>query len=149
MKYSILLLALSAALSFIKRSRAENPFGTKYWLVSSSTISPAVDLNLDGKLDTDVLSVAPKCEIDDALRFDEEGVLTIHRGKNRCYEEEEEEGAGGSWTYESKILTLDYDDSRRPVKMTVLEISSQRIVTSSVLENGKTKHTIRTVLTSR
>ncbi len=142
---------LSATLGLVKRAKQENPLGNKYWVYSSSTISPALDINMDGKVDTDILKAAPKCEIDDAIRLDPEGVLMTHRGKVHCFEDEEVEEEAGTWTYnpKTKVLVLDFDDSHRASVMTLTEVSSQRITAVSTHESSMGKHTIRTVLTPK
>jgi hypothetical protein len=145
MKYTIVILLLS--MTSFRSTTLDTPFGNKYWVTASSTISPALDLNLDGKPDTDVLQAVPKCEIDDAIKLLPDGVLMTHRGKNHCFDDEEEEEEAGTWSYnpKTKVLTLDYDDSRRPTVMTLVEISSDRIVATSTHESSKSKHTIRAV----
>lgn len=143
-----LIIALAICIS-LQASQYSSPFGNKYWIIESSTIEPALDLDLDGKPDTDILKITPACEKDDARLFRADGIIITNRGKVSCEEDEETEEETGEWTYEasSKKLTMHNFESRKPVITTLTEISANRIVTVSKNANGK--HTIKTVLKAK
>ncbi|ADQ18012.1 lipocalin family protein [Leadbetterella byssophila] len=146
-----LFLKLTIALAIctsLQASQYSSPFGNKYWIIESSTIQPALDLDLDGKPDTDILKITPACEKDDALLFRADGTILTHRGKVKCEDDEETEEETGEWTYDasSKKFTLHYFDSRKPVVATLTEISANRIVAVETHKSAKGQHTIKTVL---
>lgn len=126
-----------------------SPFGNKFWIITSTTIDPALDLDLDGKPDTDVLKMVPACERDDADQFREDGTIVTNRGKLSCDEDEENEEETGTWSYDAKAkkMTTHKHDSRRPVEMILVEQSPSKLVFTSAHKSARGNHTIRAVFT--
>lgn len=123
-------------------------FGNRRWAVASSTIQPALDVDMDGKPDTDLTILLPRCEKDDTERYREDGIIETNRGRIKCDEDEEQEEETGTWSYDeaSKTLTLDRYDSRKPVKGKVISVSASEVVFTVAHQSSAGKHTIRTVL---
>ncbi|WP_158624913.1 hypothetical protein [Gynurincola endophyticus] len=127
-----------------------SPFGNKYWLIESSTIQPALDVNMDGKPDTDLLVIREVCEKDDADLFREDGIIITHRGKVLCDEYEEEEETG-TWLYDAKTkkMTVKKDESRKSIEYTVKEANANRIVLITQYKSANNIHTITTTFKAR
>lgn len=126
----------------------DSPFGNKRWALASSTISPALDVNGDGKPDTDLTILTQVCEKDDSELYTPEGTIITYRGKSRCEEDEEDEEETGTWEYDArtKTLTVHRYDSRRPVISKVVSVSAQQIELSSQHKSSSGTHTIKTIL---
>lgn len=130
---------------------SETPFGNKRWVVVSSTISPALDVNGDGKPDSDLMILTQACEKDDSEQYSEDGTIITFRGKLKCEEDEEDEEETGTWSYDAKTKTLTVHryESRRPVVTKVVSISPQQIELSGQHKSAKGVHTIKTVLIAK
>lgn len=126
-------------------------FGNKRWAVASSTIQPALDVDMDGRPDTDLTILLPPCEKDDTEQYTEEGTIVTYRGRVKCEEDEEQEEETGTWSYDdaSKTLVLDRYDSRKPVTAKVISASASEIVFTASHQSSAGKHTIRTVLKAK
>lgn len=145
MKKNLSFLLLLIAVGFTHVNQ-QTPFGDHYWTIESATIQPALDLDMDGKPDTDLLSIVPTCERDDADLFKPGGQLYTHRGTARCDEEEELEEETGTWTFldKSKRLIVERFDGNKPQEMTLVESKADRLIFQSTHESSIGKHTIRT-----
>lgn len=153
----ITLLAIGTMLSAASwpnnpTSTAEGvPFGDRYWVLTSTTIHPALDVDMDGEPDTDLTILQEPCERDDASKYRSDGVILTDHGSVRCDEEEEREEETGTWSYDAstKTVTMDHYDSDKPVIATVSSASSTKIVLTSRHESAHGTHTITAVMTPR
>ncbi|MFC3196028.1 hypothetical protein ACFOET_00245 [Parapedobacter deserti] len=129
----------------------ESPFGSHYWVVASSTIQPALDVDMDGKPDTDLLILIPPCERDDADRYLDDGTILTSRGSASCEADEEEEEETGTWSYDPTTKTLLFEkyDGGKPVEARLASASASQIVLITNHQSSKGTHTIRTTLKSK
>jgi hypothetical protein len=150
---SILLGTCATILLTFYDSGANNksPFGSKRWYVYANTIHPALDFNMDGKKDTDLIQLMEPCERDDSAFYAPDGTVTTFRGRLRCDEEEEDEEETGTWRYDpkTKILTLHSYDSRKAIVATVVRSTASEIELLSEHRSSAGIHTIRTIFRAR
>ncbi|MDN3725334.1 hypothetical protein QRD02_13180 [Aequorivita sp. SDUM287046] len=125
----------------------ESPFGDYYWTLASLTISPAVDVDMDGKVDTDLLFLIPPCERDDTYRYQNDGTIIVNRGKIQCEDDEEKIEEVGTWSYDKKTkkLILDKYDTRKNTEVIVEFSSASKIVSIKKIESPEGTHTARTI----
>jgi hypothetical protein len=142
--YTLLLVTTSLFSTGIYAQKS--PFGDRYWTVTSITINPPLDVNLDGKPDTDLRILVPACEKDDAERYSDDVYIIIHRGTTLCDEEEERTEEFGTWSYDKKTkqLTVEKYDSEQVIEATVESASDSEIVFVSKHQSSYGSHTIRT-----
>lgn len=152
---SIKKLLFSSCLIFLLSAfngyNSSSPFGNKYWLIESSTIYPALDINQDGRPDTDLSAYREACEKDDADLFKEDGTIITNRGKVVCDEYDKQEEKTGTWLYDpaTKKLTIKKDESRKAAEYTVKEASANRVVLVTEHKSSKNVHTITTVFKAK
>lgn len=123
------------------------PFADKYWKFESSVVTPAIDLNMDGKADSDIRVLLEDCEKDDAEMYKTGGTVMKHEGADKCDEEEETVFESGSWKYNpgTKQLTVKHHDTDKPQTMTVKEVSGNKMIVTSTFTSAKGKHNITAV----
>jgi hypothetical protein len=140
------ILSLGKSESRDTELQSSSPFGAHFWVVSSSTVHPAFDI--DGKPDTDLLIVVPVCELDDADHYQSDGTILTDYGRHRCDEEQEQQEESGTWSYDSgsKILTMEKYDGGGTVQAKLESTSGTELVFVSELKSSKGTHTIRTTL---
>lgn len=122
------------------------PFADKYWKISTITVSPAVDLDLDGKPDTDMRMLIEDCDKDNAEMYSSNKKILEHAGKVKCDEDEEEIEEKGTWKYDAatKKLTADMNDTG-PQVLTVVEATGDRLVLHYPFVAKDGKHLVRAV----
>lgn len=139
-------LITAFALPFNSQQKA--PFADKYWILESGSVTPAIDLDGDGKADTDIRVMLEDCQKDDAEMYKTGGKVMKHDGKLRCDEEEEAViTEKGTWTYDAatKQLTSKDNSSSKPQTVTVKEATATKMVVTYVFTSTKGKHTINAV----
>lgn len=124
------------------------PFADKYWILESSTVVPAIDLNMDGKPDNDIRVMLEDCNKDDAEMYKTGGKLMRHNGTKKCDDEEELVEESGTWVYnaDTKQITSHHYDTEKPQTVNVKEVSANRMVLTYVFKSAKGNHTITAVL---
>lgn len=142
-----ILLSASLAAAFTLPTIQKAPFADKFWKLESSVVSPAIDLNMDGKADSDIRIMLEDCEKDDAEMYKTGGTVMKDEGANKCDEEEEAIFESGTWKYNAgtKQLTIKHHDTRKPQTMTVKEVSGNKMVVVSEFTSSKGKHSITAV----
>src|SRR5690606_26433945 len=130
------------------KKNQDSPFGDYYWNVSAVTIHPALDVDLDGKPDTDLRILVPDCEKDDSERYFANGTIVSNRGLVRCDEEEETEEEVGTWSYDESMRTIIMEnyDTNNPVEAQIESASDSEIVLVSQHQSSIGTHTIRMIL---
>lgn len=120
------------------------PFADKYWLLESSTVVPAIDLNMDGKPDNDIRVMLEDCNKDDAEMFKTGGKLMKHNGAKKCDEDEETVEESGDWTYNAatKEITSHHYDTDKPQTVILKEVSAGKMIVSYTFKSSKGNHTI-------
>jgi len=149
-KIIIAIVAVTGALvitafGFPSVPEQQTSFSDKYWVLESSSIVPAADLNLDGKPDASLFAIMEECDKDDAEMFKSNGKYMTHHGNNKCNDNEEEVIESGTWTYApaTKQITIHQIDVEQPQVTTIRELSANRMVAvrEFTSTDGK-KHTI-------
>lgn len=139
--------SLFAVMTYSFDSTEKPAFADKYWVMESSSITPAIDLDMDGKADTDIRVMMEDCERDDAEMFKSGGKILKHDGNKRCDEEEEQVTESGTWTYDAntKQLTSKHHSTSKPQTVLVKEVSASKMAVQYSFTSGKGKHTIHAV----
>lgn len=154
MKTSRIIFSVSALLSaavitafHLPAIDQKAPFADKFWKLESSVVTPAVDLDMDGKADTDIRVMMEDCEKDDAEMYKSGGKVMKHNGANKCDEDDEEVLESGTWEYNAttKQLTIKHHDTRKAQTATVKEVSGNKMVVVSSFTSSKGKHSITAV----
>ncbi|MBO9635499.1 MAG: hypothetical protein J7578_20510 [Chitinophagaceae bacterium] len=122
----------------------QTAFADKYWVLESSVVEPAIDLNMDGKADTDIRVMLEKCELDDAEMFKSDGKLLKDFGSSKCDEEETNGKEVGNWKFDpaTKQITSKHDDTEKPQVVTVKEVSGNKMVVTYAFTSSRGNHTI-------
>ncbi|MCL4642122.1 MULTISPECIES: hypothetical protein [Olivibacter] len=129
----------------------ESPFGNQHWTMQAASIQPAIDLNADGKLDTDLMILIRPCERDDADLFRADGFIITHRGATSCEEDEGKVEETGTWAYNpsTKTLIMERYDGSKPIEGKLETITPNKITFVSTHQSSKGKHTIRTTYVAK
>ncbi|WP_315823553.1 hypothetical protein [Paraflavitalea speifideaquila] len=120
--------------------------------MESSTVVPAVDLNMDGKPDKDIRVMMEDCDLDDGEMYKTNGKTMKDNGRNKCDEEDEQVVESGTWTYDaaSKQITVHHYNTDKPQTHTLKEISGSRMVLTYTFKTPKgSSHTITAVLRAK
>lgn len=112
-------------------SQAQGAFTGKYWVLTSFTANPAIDWDMDGAPETDILAKLEPCERDDAMMFRKDNKVLSHQGNISCDEDEEKETEMGEWKYTPATKQLTVMTAGQPSRVyTVVEASAGRLVLS-------------------
>ncbi|WP_028297713.1 DUF5004 domain-containing protein [Olivibacter sitiensis] len=127
-------LAVIAALLACTSGRSQQAavaesFADKRWQLKSMTVSPAIDIDKDGVLDTDMLQFQDECDADDITIFRSDHQLIIEHGRIPCNDDEEAEEEKGEWQYDpaKKTLTITHYDSDKIEEVQVAESQATRL----------------------
>ncbi|MGN6416071.1 MAG: lipocalin family protein [Pseudobacter sp.] len=136
-----------AVMTYSFDTKEKLPFTDKYWVMESSTIIPAIDVDMDGKADTDIRVMLEDCERDDAEMFKSGGKIMKHDGKNRCDEEEELVTESGTWTYDAatRQLTSKHYETSKPQTVVIKEVNAGKMTVQYSFKSAKGNHTITAV----
>jgi hypothetical protein len=150
---SVLTIVLVTA-SFLKpvSNNQQAPFTGKYWILESSTVVPAIDLNMDGKPDNDIRVMMEDCELDDGEMYKADGKLMKDQGRKKCDEDDEQVMESGTWTYDAaaKKITVHHYDTDKPQTHTLKELSGNKMVLTYIFKTSKgSSHTITAVLKAK
>ena len=143
----ILLVAFSHEKIHGTGNTPNEAFTDKYWKLETITVSPAVDLDMDGKPDTDMRILLADCQKDDAEMYKSNNKVMKHEGSEKCDEEDPQESEVGTWKYDvsTKKLTLNKTDYNKPEVLTVKEVSSGKLVLTGTFRSKNTEHLIHAV----
>lgn len=143
------LTAVGISTSFTQPAASSQhaPFTGKYWLLESSTVSPAIDLNMDGKPDTDIRVMQEDCEKDDAEMYKSDGKLMKNNGSRKCDDEEEAVEESGTWKYNAatKEITVHHYNTEKPQTVILKEVSGNKMVLSYTFKSTKATHIITAI----
>lgn len=120
-------------------------FSDKYWVLESSSIVPAADMNLDGKPDADMRDIMEDCDKDDAEMFRSDGKMVTHHGTNKCDSDEEEIIESGTWKYNpaTKQITSHQIGMEEILVTTIKELTASKMVAVyNFTSTDGQKHTI-------
>lgn len=108
---AMLLLAVTACK---KGDEAVEPADTspafvgKNLMMTSFSVNPAIDLDGDGKLDSDLLVFLRPCDRDNTIKFEKNGILTGGNGQLSCDADETDPSTAKAshWTYNAQTKTI-------------------------------------------
>ena len=105
-----LLFVLSACQKESSASKTEI-LTTGKWRVVAMTVSPAMDADGDGDLDTDLYVLVDACDKDDYSVFKTNGTIENNEGPTKCYPQDPQIEIS-TWAFKSNetILEVDGDD---------------------------------------
>ena len=128
----------SATLAFVGKSL----------VMTSFQVSPAIDLDADGKLDSDLTVFLRDCDKDNSITFEKEGVMSGSNGNLSCSDHEVASPIAKSshWTYDPSTKTIRIvkdNDATDVSEWKVLEASANSLkVEISVAEPTRSYKTI-------
>lgn len=143
--FSIAAVTGTLMITAFNAPKQQPAFSDKYWMLESSSIVPAVDMNLDGKPDNDLASIMEECDKDDAEMFKSDGKVITHHGTKKCDEDEAVVIESGVWKYDpaTKQITSHHIGVEKPQVVTIKELTaSKMVVTYEFSETNGKKHTI-------
>lgn len=118
-------------------------FTDRYWTLSALKAEPALDWDLDGIPETDILKKLEDCERDDAIMFTSDHVVMEHRGSEHCDEEDDLERETGTWDYDgSSDALIVATDGHEPQHYQVVEARGDKLVLTHRVEARNTKHVL-------
>ncbi|GEM_PF-1192873 len=149
--FSSVAISVGVAEQRLNPAKRSSPFDDRYWLVESIIIHPALDLNRDGKPETDLLKLLPTCERDNVDLYRKDGLIITEWGTLNCDEDEENGIETGIWSFDpdTQTLTVEKYDSHEPIIAKVSTTTDNRIELLSTYISEKGFHTIKTILKSQ
>lgn len=143
---SIVMITVMA-FTYNKVSTPNEAFTDKYWKLETITVSPAVDLDMDGKPDTDMRILLEDCQKDDAEMYKSNNKLMKDEGSEKCDDEDPQQSEVGTWKYDAstKTLTINKNDSEKPQLLTIKEVSSGKLVVTGTFKSKNATHLIHAV----
>ncbi|RIV20664.1 hypothetical protein DYU11_21760 [Fibrisoma montanum] len=117
-------------------------FVGKKWQMTAFTLDPAIDLDGDGKLDSDLTRFLRACDLDNTVTFERGGKMTGDAGRLRCDDSTDPSPVKPStWSYDDQSKKLRIIDGQNPTDVsewTVVESSSSTLkVKVSITEDGQ------------
>lgn len=103
-------------------------FTDRPWKVKTLSALPAIDWDLDGKVETDILSKLEDCQRDDLLILARNGAVLRDAGKRLCEDEDPGKRETGSWTYDAATKRLTVKEDDRPQVYRVVENTTGKLV---------------------
>lgn len=73
--------------------------------MESATISPGLDFDQDGDLDTDLLSMLDLCEADDIKIYQSDKRTLYDNGETKCDPADPRQSVEGTWSYKDHKIT--------------------------------------------
>lgn len=93
------------------------------WKMSAFTISPPMDIDLDGIIDSDLYATYDACNKDDYFVFKKDGTLDINEGPSRCSSYDPQvETVNWAFVNDEKEIIIDGD------RGTIKELTASRFV---------------------
>ncbi|MBB5439491.1 hypothetical protein HDC92_003184 [Pedobacter sp. AK017] len=125
---AVTILYISCTPSDANGIKQSASFTGKSWKLHSLSVAPAIDWDVDGKKETDILAKMEDCEKDDLLLLRNDNTIVRNAGKLKCDQDDEQEKETGSWSYDkaSKKLTIKEDNDAQVLN--VVESSGNRFV---------------------
>ncbi|WP_343535473.1 hypothetical protein [Pedobacter sp.] len=123
-------------------------FTDKPWKLKALSASPAIDWDMDGKLETDIFPKTEDCERDDLMILRKGGIVIKDTGKKLCEDQEAGKQEAGTWTYDAVAKRLTLTENGRSQAYNLLEASASRLVLVYKWKTPKGKtHEIKAVYT--
>jgi hypothetical protein len=142
----VVLLPLACTTSGANDIKQSGSFTNKPWKLQSLTVSPAIDWDVDGKKETDILAIMEDCEKDDLLLLRNDNTIVRNAGKVKCDEDDEQEKKTGNWSYDKAGKKLTIKEEKDAQVLTVVESSASRfVVTYTWKATSGTSHQLTAV----
>ncbi len=145
---SSLALGLLLFATSCKKNADPNPLGIsvsgKTYRIASFTITPGVDLDGDGKPDTDLTILMDECKLDDTVTLQAGGKISVSFGATKCPDDNSTDG--GTWTYDDTRKTLKTVDKDEPTSVTEFEVIESGNTLRAVEEFTQSGVTYRSTL---
>lgn len=114
-----------------------------HWQIANIILDPAIDINGDGKPDSDITELILRpCDLDNSLMFEHGGKFKSSNGKLSCEDDDPTPAQPGTWTYNSdtkKLRIVDGEDPADTMEWSVIEASPKYLkVKTSLTEEGQT-----------
>ncbi|MBD0279060.1 MAG: lipocalin family protein [Flavisolibacter sp.] len=102
-----------------------------HWKMTTYTLSPPIDLDGDGKLDSDGLATFPSCKKDDFFVFKKDGTGEKNEGLTKCSASDPQaETINWAFVNDEKEIIIDN------IRTTIMELAKSRLrVTVSILNS--------------
>lgn len=112
--------------------------------LTALTFDPAVDIDGDGKVDSDLLKFMPACALDNTINFDKSGKLSGSEGANVCPGDDDNPVSieASTWTYDPATRVLRIVPSGNPADATewsVQQVSGNLLKASIMMESDDDK----------
>ena len=142
------LLLMLAAFSACKKDKdhSEPPL-TKMelltagqWRMTVYTLSPPIDIDLDGQVDADGLATFQPCEKDDYLFFHTDGTAEINEGPTKC-DASDPQTDTIKWAFvnDEKEIVIDGD------RATIVELTKSRFRVSNPIGSSTGDNTVTNI----
>ena len=98
----------------------------KKWKITAYTVSPAIDLNGNGTMVSNIYAQMPACEKDDLYIFNVNSSVTADEGGSKCDPNNPQSKLDGTWTFNSTetIITWDEDYNIETLNSTTLKVNN-------------------------
>ncbi|WP_162796029.1 hypothetical protein [Pedobacter nanyangensis] len=103
-------------------------FADKPWRLKTFTAAPAIDWDMDGKVETDIFSKIEDCEKDDLLILRKGGTVIRDTGNKLCEDQDAGKQEAGTWAYDAAAKRLTLTENGRSQAYTVAEASAGKLV---------------------
>ncbi len=111
------------------------------WQMSEFTLDQPIDLNGDGKPDSDLTVFLEPCDLDNTIVFERNGTMTGDNGKLKCdTDNDPTTHKPSSWTYDNtaKILRIVNGEDNSVSQWNVIEASAKFLkVKVAITEDGQ------------
>lgn len=142
MKNIILFLAAAFTLSLVSScSKDDDLTKTEIltgndWIITGFTIFPAIDINDDGNLITDVYAIlVDECYRDNTYSFAENGIVTVRENINIC--EEEPDSYTSEWSMNEAETEITIIEDGDPDNFIIESMTPSKMVLSFSENNGE------------
>ena len=138
MKNYLLLLAVAASVSLSSCGNDDDEVTPKTktelltasgWKATSLTVSPAIDFNMDGTPDSDLMQFVDACSKDDITTFKTDKTYTEDEGATKCDPADPQVFATGNWTFngDETAVTLTETGATQSDTYTIAELTENTL----------------------
>lgn len=112
------------------------------WQMAEFKLDPALDIDGDGKPDSDLMRFLRPCDLDNTIVFERSGRMSGDNGKVTCDDDHNDPAANkpGSWTYDNvtKLLRIVDGDDGSVSEWIVVDATAKYLnVRTNITEDGQ------------